>query len=60
MVKYARMALKIGVHSLFGPQLPVEFVHFDQKYLGVPIVHATILITQHCQEFVLITFLFRG
>ena len=33
MVRYVPMALKIGVHSPFGPKFPVEFVAFNQKIL---------------------------
>ena len=35
MVKYARMSLKIGMHSPFGPKIPVEFEPFDQKIFGL-------------------------
>ena len=30
------MVPKIGVHSLFGTNYPVEFVAFDQKIFGQP------------------------
>ena len=29
VVRFNQRALKIRVHSLFGPKFPVDFVHFD-------------------------------
>ena len=43
MINYAWMGLKIGVHTPFGPKFPVEFVHFDKRYLGTPLVDQCII-----------------
>ena len=36
MIRYARMALKMGLHLPFGPNFSVEFVSFHQKNLARP------------------------
>ena len=45
MVKYVWMALKIGVHSHFGPNLPVEFVAICQRIVIIfQVCHAYLLL----------------
>ena len=40
------MVLKIAAHSPFGPKSPVEFVHFDKRYLGTPLVEPLCIISR--------------
>ena len=42
MVKYAPIALKIGVHSPSGPNFPVAFISFDQKNIWVALMYRSI------------------